>query len=100
MNKQSITPEQFRAVAGTMPACRAADALGISQANFYRLAQSYSISTAFVYKPWKPEEKQIAAEMRAQARRCAEEITKAMSVKPRPKWNAVCPPSFASTTRR
>lgn len=31
MNKQSITPEQFRAVAGTMPACRAADALGISQ---------------------------------------------------------------------
>lgn len=38
MNKQSITPEQFRAVAGTMPACRAADALGISQANFYRLA--------------------------------------------------------------
>lgn len=51
MNKQSITPEQFRAVAGTMPACRAADALGISQANFYRLAQSYSISTAFVYKP-------------------------------------------------
>ncbi|MDS6793161.1 hypothetical protein NXF88_27390, partial [Klebsiella pneumoniae] len=60
MNKQSITPEQFRAVAGTMPACRAADALGISQANFYRLAQSYSISTAFVYKPWKPEEKQIA----------------------------------------
>ncbi|MBF2787134.1 helix-turn-helix domain containing protein [Klebsiella pneumoniae] len=65
MNKQSITPEQFRAVAGTMPACRAADALGISQANFYRLAQSYSISTAFVYKPWKPEEKQIAAELRA-----------------------------------
>ena len=65
MNKQSITPEQFRAVAGTMPACRAADALGISQANFYRLAQIYSISTAFVYKPWKPEEKQIAAEMRA-----------------------------------
>uniref|UniRef100_UPI00117AD731 hypothetical protein n=1 Tax=Klebsiella pneumoniae TaxID=573 RepID=UPI00117AD731 len=65
MNKQSITPEQFRAVAGTMPACRAADALGISQANFYRLAQSYSISTAFVYKPWKPEEKQIVAEMRA-----------------------------------
>lgn len=65
MNKQSITLEQFRAVAGTMPACRAADALGISQANFYRLAQSYSISTAFVYKPWKPEEKQIAAELRA-----------------------------------
>lgn len=31
MNKQSITPEQFRAVAGTMPACRAADALGISR---------------------------------------------------------------------
>jgi hypothetical protein len=26
-----------------------------------------------------------------QARRCAEEITKAMSVKPKPKWNAVCP---------
>ncbi|EPW0448535.1 helix-turn-helix domain-containing protein [Klebsiella pneumoniae] len=65
MNKQSITPEQFRAVAGTMPAGRAADALGISQANFYRLAQNYSISTAFVYKPWKPEEKQIVAELRA-----------------------------------
>lgn len=31
MNKQNITPEQFRAVAGTMPARRAADALGISQ---------------------------------------------------------------------
>lgn len=30
MNKKIITPEQFRAVAGTMPACRAADALGIS----------------------------------------------------------------------
>ncbi|XGK75967.1 hypothetical protein AAHX32_20600 [Klebsiella pneumoniae] len=37
-----------------------------------------------------PEEKENA--LRAQARRCAEEITKAMSVKPRPKWNAVCPP--------
>lgn len=51
MNKQSITLEQFRAVAGTMPACRAADALGISQANFYRLAQSYSISTALSTSP-------------------------------------------------
>ncbi|HCB3244118.1 TPA: helix-turn-helix domain-containing protein [Klebsiella pneumoniae] len=65
MNKRNITPEQFRAVAGTMPAGRAADALGISQANFYRLAQRYSISTAFVYKPWKPEEKQVAAELRS-----------------------------------
>ena len=37
-----------------------------------------------------PEEKENA--LRAQARRCAEEITKAMSVKPKPKWNAVCPP--------
>jgi hypothetical protein len=36
-----------------------------------------------------PEEKENA--LRAQARRCAEEITKAMSVKPKPKWNAVCP---------
>lgn len=46
-----------------------------------------------------PEEKENA--LRAQARRCAEEITKAMSVKPKPEWNAVCPPpSFASTTRR
>lgn len=45
-----------------------------------------------------PEEKENA--LRAQAHRCAEEITKAMSVKPKPKWNAVCPPSFASTTRR
>lgn len=46
-----------------------------------------------------PEEKENA--LRAKARRCAEEITKAMSVKPKPKWNAVCPPpSFASTTRR
>lgn len=46
-----------------------------------------------------PEEKENA--LRAQARRCAEEITKAMSIKPKPKWNAVCPPpSFASTTRR
>lgn len=46
-----------------------------------------------------PEEKENA--LRAQARRCAEELTKAMSVKPKPKWNAVChPPSFASTTRR
>lgn len=34
-----------------------------------------------------PEEKENA--LRAQARRCAEEITKAMSAKPR---NAVCPP--------
>lgn len=45
-----------------------------------------------------PEEKENA--LRAQARRCAEEITKAMSVKPKPKWNTVCPPSFGSTTRR
>lgn len=45
-----------------------------------------------------PEEKENA--LRAQARRCAEEITKAMSVKPKPKWNAVCLLSFASTTRR
>lgn len=37
-----------------------------------------------------PEEKENA--LRAQARRCAEEITKAMSVKPKPKWSAVCPP--------
>ena len=37
-----------------------------------------------------PEEKENA--LRAQARRSAEEITKAMSVKPKPKWNAVCPP--------
>ncbi|UZI91171.1 hypothetical protein JMX54_16425 [Klebsiella pneumoniae] len=36
-----------------------------------------------------PEEKENA--LRAQARRCAEEITKAMSVKPKPKWNSVCP---------
>ncbi|ALH83497.1 hypothetical protein AC565_17875 [Klebsiella pneumoniae] len=37
-----------------------------------------------------PEEQENA--LRAQARRCAEEITEAMSVKPKPKWNAVCPP--------
>lgn len=37
-----------------------------------------------------PEEKENA--LRAQARRCAEEITKAMSVKPKPRWKAVCPP--------
>jgi hypothetical protein len=36
-----------------------------------------------------PEEKENA--LRAQARRCAEELTKAMSAKPKPKWNAVCP---------
>lgn len=45
-----------------------------------------------------PEEQENI--LRAQARRCAEELTKAMSVNPKPKWNAVCPPSFASTTRR
>lgn len=64
MNKQSITPEQFRAVAGTMPACRAAMRWGLARQTS-TAAQSYSISTAFVYKPWKPEEKQIVAEMRA-----------------------------------
>lgn len=37
-----------------------------------------------------PEEKENA--LRAQARRCAEEITKAMSAKPKPKWNEVVPP--------
>ncbi|HID1021277.1 TPA: hypothetical protein ACXDFS_003694 [Klebsiella michiganensis] len=37
-----------------------------------------------------PEEQENI--LRAQARRCAEELTKAMSVKPKPKWNAVCPP--------
>ena len=45
-----------------------------------------------------PEEQENI--LRAQDRRCAEEIAKAMSAKPKPKWNAVCPPSFASTTRR
>lgn len=44
-----------------------------------------------------PEEKENA--LRAQARRCAEEITKAMSVKPRPKWNAVCPPHPSQALR-
>lgn len=37
-----------------------------------------------------PEEQENI--LRAQARRCAEELTKAMSAKPKPKWNAVCPP--------
>ena len=37
-----------------------------------------------------PEEQENA--LRAQARRCAEEITKAMSAKPKPKSNAACPP--------
>lgn len=37
-----------------------------------------------------PEEQENI--LRAQARRCAEEITKAMSANPKPKWNAVCPP--------
>lgn len=44
-----------------------------------------------------PEEKENA--LRAQARRCAEEITKAMSVKPKPKWNAVCPPNPSQALR-
>lgn len=44
-----------------------------------------------------PEEKENA--LRAQARRGAEEITKAMSVKPRPKWNAVCPPHPSQALR-
>ena len=44
-----------------------------------------------------PEEKENA--LRAQARRCAEEITKAMSVKPKPKWNAVCPPHPSQALR-
>lgn len=46
-----------------------------------------------------PEEKENA--LRAQARRCAEEITKAMSVKPNRSGTLYAPPpSFASTTRR
>ena len=44
-----------------------------------------------------PEEKENA--LRAQARRCAEEITKAMSAKPKPKWNAVCPPHPSQALR-
>ncbi len=44
-----------------------------------------------------PEEQENA--LRAQARRCAEEITKAMSVKPKPKWNAVCPPHPSQALR-
>lgn len=44
-----------------------------------------------------PEEKENA--LRAKARRCAEEITKAMSVKPKPKWNAVCPPHPSQALR-
>lgn len=44
-----------------------------------------------------PEERENI--LRAQARRCAEEITKAMSVKPKPKWNAVCPPHPSQALR-
>ncbi len=44
-----------------------------------------------------PEEKENA--LRAQARRCAEELTKAMSAKPKPKWNAVCPPHPSQALR-
>ncbi len=44
-----------------------------------------------------PEEQENI--LRAQARRCAEELTKAMSVKPKPKWNAVCPPHPSQALR-
>lgn len=44
-----------------------------------------------------PEEKENI--LRAQARRCAEELTKAMSAKPKPKWNAVCPPHPSQALR-
>ncbi len=45
-----------------------------------------------------PEEQENV--LRAQARRCAEEITKVMSVKPNRSGTLYAPPSFASTTRR
>lgn len=44
-----------------------------------------------------PEEQENI--LRAQARRCAEEITKAMNAKPKPKWNAVCPPHPSQALR-
>lgn len=37
-----------------------------------------------------PEEKENI--LRAQGRKCVEEIRQAMKVRPKPKWNAVVPP--------
>lgn len=65
MKKLNITPDEFRSVSGKMVACRAAEKLGISESNFYHLAQRFSISTAFVKQRWSETEITLLLRLRA-----------------------------------
>lgn len=56
MQKLNITPEEMKAVCGRMPACRAADSLGLNLPQLYMLARRYSITTAHTYRHWSPED--------------------------------------------
>ena len=56
MQKLNITPEEMKAVCGRMPACRAADSLGLNLPQLYMLARRYSITTAHTYKHWPPKD--------------------------------------------
>ncbi|TYD05493.1 sigma-70 family RNA polymerase sigma factor [Enterobacter sp. Z1] len=56
MRKLNITPEEMTAVCGRMPACRAADSLGLNLPQFYMLARRYSLTTAHTYQHWSPQD--------------------------------------------
>lgn len=63
MKKNDVTPEEMTAVCGRMVACRAADHLGITLARFYYLAQQYGLKTAFVFRRWEKEDKELMLQM-------------------------------------
>jgi DNA-binding NarL/FixJ family response regulator len=56
MRKLNVTPEEMKAVCGRMVAPRAADYLGLTLAQFYYLAQKYSLSTAHTQHRWSQQE--------------------------------------------
>lgn len=56
MRKLNVTPEEMKAVCGLMVAPRAADHLGLTLAQFYYLAQKYSLSTACTQQKWSQKD--------------------------------------------
>nr|DAU39648.1 MAG TPA: ECF sigma factor [Caudoviricetes sp.] len=63
MRKLNVTPEEMKAVCGRMVAPRAADHLGLTLAQFYYLAQKYSLSTACTQSPWSPQDEETLARL-------------------------------------
>ncbi|MEP8892330.1 sigma-70 family RNA polymerase sigma factor [Enterobacter roggenkampii] len=63
MRKLNVTPEEMKAVCGLMVAPRAADHLGLTLAQFYYLAQKYSLSTACTKQLWSPQDEETLAQL-------------------------------------